>query len=183
MSLFESKAAAIFLVVISLNCTGAAQKVKVGFDKTVDFSKFRTYSWRETEAATNEPFRRAVLMAEIEAELERRGLKLLPDRGDLILDAQGGLGAEAGGQHQEIVSPVANTPTSPMNTVWSGAPVASGNLVLKGNLVLNFVDSASKTLVWEGTVSTKMDNANRDKNLKHLRKAIAKLLERFPPHY
>jgi hypothetical protein len=170
-----------FLVLVCMNCIATAQKVQVGFDKTADFSKYRTYSWGQSEAGPTEvPLRRAVVMSEIESVLAGKGLKRVDQYGDLTLDAQGGLGGEIGGQHQEATVPVTSSPSSPMNTVWSGAPVAAGSYVLKGTLVLNFVDTATKSLVWEGTVATKLDE-NRDKNYKHVRKAIAKLLERFPP--
>jgi hypothetical protein len=173
---------AVLLALVSLNYAANAQKVRVGFDKTADFSKYHTFSWGQSGTAPTEAaLRRAVVMAEIESVLAGKGLERVDQYGDLTLDAQGGLGGEIGGEHQEVTAPATSSPSSPMNTVWSGAPVAAGSYVLKGTLVLNFVDTATKSLVWEGTVATKLDNGNQDKNFKHLRKAIAKLLERFPP--
>jgi hypothetical protein len=165
-----------------LSCVATAQKVKIGFDKTADFSQYHTYSWGESEAAPTEaPLRRAVVMAEVESELAGKGLERVDQFGDLTLDAQGALGGEIGGQHQQATVPATSSLSSPMNTVWRGAPVAAGSYVLKGTIVLSFVDTATNSMVWEGTVATKLDHGNEDKNFKHLRKAIAKLLEQFPP--
>lgn len=172
--------AAIFLVLALLNCTASAQKVKVGFDKAADFSKYHSYSWLETPAEMT--VRRAAVMSEIESVLKSRGLTAVDRGGDLILDAQGNLGGEIGGEHQETTRPVTSgSPTSPTSTVWSGATVAPGSYVVKGTLVLSFMDSATKALVWAGSVSTKIDNGNTDKDIERIRKAIAKLLERYPP--
>jgi len=171
------------LVVALLDCLASAQKVEVGFDKTVDFSKYRTYSWSlpEEPVPTDAPLRRAIIMSEIEDKLARKGLQRVDHSGDLILDVQGALGGEIGGQHQGVNLPSPSTVSNPMNTVWSGAPVAAGSYVQKGKLIVNFVDANTKSLVWEGSVATKLDHENKDKNLHHLQKAISKLLERFPP--
>jgi len=178
----KATATATLLLLALPSCVASAQKVKVGFDKTVDFSKYHTYSWAQSQLAPTEvPLRRAVVMSEIESVLAGKGLQLVDQYGDLTLDTQGGMGGEIGGQHQESAVPVTSSPSSPMSTVWSGAPVAAGSYVLKGSLMLNFVDTTTKSLVWEGTVATKLDQGNQDKNFKHVRKAINKLLERFPP--
>ena len=174
--------AAIFLFLALLPCTSSAQKVKVGFDKAVDFSRYQSYSWlQSSEAPAEMTVRRAAVMADIDSILKTKGLKAVDQGGDLILDAQGGLGGEIGGQHQQATLPVTSTPGGSMSTVWSGAPIAAGSYVLQGTLVLSFMDSATKTLVWAGSVSTKIDNGNTDKDLERIRKAIAKLLERYPP--
>ena len=53
--------------------------------------------------------------------------------------------------------------------------------VPEGTLVLTFVDRTSNKVVWSGTVSEKLDIANKKKSLELVDKAIAKLLKQFPP--
>ena len=171
----------MLLILAFLQCTASAQKVKVGFDKGAKFSNYHSYSWRQSEGHTEMTLRRAMVMGDIDAVLKRKGLNILDHGGDLVLDAQGGLNGEIGGEHQQTTIPVPSSPGSSMSSVWSGATIAPGSFILKGTLVLNFVDSVSNTPVWTGSVSTKVDNGNTDKDRERIRKAIEKLLDRYPP--
>ena len=51
------------LLVLIVSTAAHAQKIKVEFDKSVDFSKFKTYAWDPTPQATAKP----VLAANIKA--------------------------------------------------------------------------------------------------------------------
>jgi Domain of unknown function (DUF4136) len=161
-------------------CAASAQKVKVGFDKTADFSKYHSYSWAKLSEDTEITLRRVAVMSEIDYGLKNKGLKQVDEGGDLLLYGTGGIGGDIGGEHQQLVMPVPATTSYPMATAWSGVPVAAGSYVISGNLVLEFVDRSTNGLVWQGAVSAKVDT-DRKKNAKRVRAAIAKLLERYPP--
>jgi hypothetical protein len=53
--------------------------------------------------------------------------------------------------------------------------------VVDGGLALQFIDRAAQKLVWQGSVSQKLDSGKRGENLKQIQKAVAKLLEDYPP--
>jgi hypothetical protein len=181
-TVMKAKLGSILLLFLTLlNCAASAQKVKVGFDKTVDFSKYHSFSWFQSDTPPEMTLRRAAAMAEIESAMKSNGFTVVENGGDLILHAQGGLGAEIGGQHQEPTLPVPSSPSSSMSTVWSGSPVAAGSYELKGTLVLSFVDPVTKSVVWSGSASTKIDNRSSNEDFERVRKAIRKLLKEFPP--
>ncbi len=175
-----SRVTAVGILMFVLAFSVEAQKVKVGYDKSVDFSKYRTYSWINDDS-TELTFRRAAIMAEIDAALEQRGLKLVEKSGDLLLSARGSIGGEMGGQHQDVIRPVPADFYYPSATAWTGVPAAAGSYVISGALILDFIDGSNKTLVWQGSVSQKMDSDNRTKNIERVRKAIGKLVEQYPP--
>ncbi|MDT8069096.1 MAG: DUF4136 domain-containing protein [Terriglobia bacterium] len=176
----RSKITVLGVLIFVLAFAAQAQKVKVGYDKSVDFSKYRTYSW-VSDNSTELTLRRAAIMAEIDYALKQRGLEVVDEGGDLLLAATGSIGGEIGGQHQDAIRPVPADFYYPTATMWSGAPAAAGNYVISGTLVLDFIDRSTKTLVWQGSVSEKMDTEKHTKNTERVRKAIAKLVERYPP--
>ena len=69
-----------------LVCTAAhAQKIKVEFDKNVDFAKFKTYAWDPTPQATGKPVLVAAIKGAVNEELAKRGVKLVADNPDLYI--------------------------------------------------------------------------------------------------
>ncbi len=177
----RSKAALIAMLLTLLIGTAAAQKVKVGFDKSVDFSKYHSYSWAKPSETTEVTVRRAAVIGEIDDILKSKGLQLMEEGGDLLVSGSGGFGGEMGGQHGGVLAPSPSSLVFPTTTMWTGVPVAAGSVVVKGTLLLQFVDRSTSSLVWQGTVSQKIETDNRPKNLELIRTAISKLLAQFPP--
>lgn len=51
-----------------------------------------------------------------------------------------------------------------------------------GSLVLDVVDGETKNLLWRGSAQAKVDrSATPEKREEHIRQAVGKILERFPP--
>jgi hypothetical protein len=62
------------------------QKVELDFDKQVDFTAFKTYSWKDTEPAAKDPQMHTRIVWYVERELEKKGLKKAPDgEGQLLV--------------------------------------------------------------------------------------------------
>jgi uncharacterized protein DUF4136 len=174
------------LLVAALPTTGAfAQKVNVGYDKSVDFSKYSSYTWAQPAAPPTRPMLYVSTMGSIDYELKAKGLARVESGGDLILIPAGGM--EFG------INYAAGTPISPSysgspptieNTMWTGAGAPSNLMapyVPEGSLMLNFVDRVANKVIWTGTVKQKVDMENKNKSLELIDKAIAKLLKDFPP--
>ena len=62
-----------------------AQKVKVGYDKGVDFSKYKTYTWQEPAMPPTRPHLYATVIGSVDGELHSKGLSRIDQNGDLIL--------------------------------------------------------------------------------------------------
>ena len=163
--------------------SGLAQKVKVGFDKTVNFSKYKSYTWQEP-GIKSRPFLYTTVAGSIRNDLESKGLARMEKDGDLTVLANGGLGFRLSGSGvtddscQNCKKPLAD----PME--WTGKtapPGASGAPLPEGTLELQLVDRASNKVVWSGTVTQKFNPEKQKQALERAANAIKKLLMEFPP--
>ena len=161
-----------------------AQDVRYNFDKSTDFTKYKTYKLVPIKGATevNELVDKQI-KAGIEAQLSQKGLtKADGDDADLLIGYQTAIG-----QEKEFTS---------YNTGWGYGPgwgrgwYGGGNgmttgqtsTIYTGQLVVDMYDSAKKDLVWRGVVSKTIDpNAKPDKQEKNLTKALTKLFKKYPP--
>ena len=164
------------LIVISVTTSAFAQKVKVGYDKSADFTKFKTYTWAKPDHPLERPQLYQDVVQTIDQDLNAKGLQRVDANGDLTLSAAGGIDFGY------------NMPPSPnMNsTMWSGAdaaPILLAPLVAQGTLILQFVDRSDDKMIWRGTVMQKLDPEQKDKALVLAQKAIDRLLKDFPPKH
>ncbi len=162
-----------------------AQKVSVGYDKSADFSKYKTYMWAQPTKPPTRPMLYAVIEGTIDYELKAKGLARTESNGDLIVAPAGGMEF---GINQATGTPIlpiyGGQPAAIDATMWTGAG-GPGSLmapyVPEGTLMINLVDRAANKVIWTGTVKQKLDMENKTKSLKLIDKAIVKLLKEFPP--
>jgi hypothetical protein len=170
------------VVALTLQATySLAQKVKVGFDKSADFTRYHTYSWPKDAVAPGMAPRRLAVIVEIDYQLKSKGLTRVEENGDLLLNGFGSFQGGLGGGDAGVFFPSYSTIYSPFMNMWTGVSSSPASLVVDGGLALQFIDRSAQRLVWQGSVSQKLDNNNRQETLKHIQKAIAKLLEKYPP--
>ena len=169
---------------VALTSVALAQKVEVGYDKSADFSKYKTYTLAEPAMPPTRPMLYATVMSTIDGELGSKGYSRVDKDGDLTLIHAGGIGFAIVVSGGAPLSPTFMGPAPSMNaTMWTGAH-GGGELmpaVPDGTLVLEFVDRATNRVVWSGTVSQKLDIEKKNKSLELASKAITKLLKQFPP--
>jgi Domain of unknown function (DUF4136) len=154
-----------------------AQGATTSFDKTVDFSKFKTYKWVTIKDAQQlDELTSDQLIGTLETELAKKGLtKSNSDKADLYIGYQ-------------IAGPDQKHPSNVIigGSYGSAAGASSGNggltrTVHPGQLVLDMYDSEKKQLVWRSVVSDAIDaNAKPDKKQKRMDKAVEKLLKEYP---
>jgi hypothetical protein len=173
------------LVVLSLLLCGSAtaQKVKTGYDKSADFSRYKTYTWAKPDRPSSRPFLREHVMGSIDDQLKRKGLQQVEQGGDLLVVASGGIGFDS---NMPTGAPILSYPSAPIismdATMWSGVAVSSpGPLFAEGSLGVDLVDMAADKLVWRGTVSEKLDPEKKNESLERVSKAIEKLFKDYPP--
>jgi hypothetical protein len=163
-----------------------AQDVRYNFDKSSDFSKFKTYKWVVLKDAPklSDLVDKQVKDA-IDAELAKKGLtKSDSDSADLYIGYQAGVTKE-----KEFTS---------FNSGWGYGPGWYGggwyggggmttttgqtSTIYIGQLAVDFYATAPQTLVWRGVASKTLDTeAKPEKQQKNLAKAVSKLLKNFPP--
>jgi Domain of unknown function (DUF4136) len=173
-----------FIAVVFVT-SGFAQKVKVGYDKSTDFSKYKTYTWAKPETPVTRPLLYGTVVSTIDQELQAKGLQKVEANGDLTLIAAGGIEYGSNLAAGTPILPVYGGPPPDLNaTMWTGgnpSAVSAGPLVAQGTLVLEFVDRSQNKAIWSGNVRQTFSPEQKNKSLDLAAKAIVKLLKRFPP--
>jgi Domain of unknown function (DUF4136) len=172
------------LCMAAFTAAAIGQKVDIGYDKSTDFSRYKTYTWEEPAMPPTRPLLYATVVGSIDGELKAKGLARIDKNGDLLLIPAGGVGfgiAVAAGT--PLSSSFSGPPPAINATMWTGAE-GPGQLmpaVPDGTLVLEFVDRTQNRVVWSGTVAQKLDIEKKNKSLDLASKAVTKLLKKFPP--
>jgi hypothetical protein len=160
------------------------QDVRFNFDKSVDFSKLKTYRWVAIrDAAKVDELTDKDIKAAVNAELRKKGLEIdESDKADLDVGYQASVD-----QEKQLYSYSSGWGEGPGwygsgCTGWSGVTTTTTSTIYIGQLDLDFYDSRGHNLIWRGMVSQTIDpNAKPEKQQKKLEKAVAKLLKSFPP--
>jgi Domain of unknown function (DUF4136) len=172
----------VLVAVFSVGCFG--QKVNLGYDKSVDFSKYKTYTFPEP-SLTGRPILYMNVVSTIRSELEAKGLVSVDKDGDLTVIAKGGFNYSSGSDAGLTTDSCPNCKAPLRDPLeWTGKaapPGISSTPLPKGVLALNLVDRATNKLVWSGTVMQKLDPEKKQKSLEKAHAAIKKLLAEFPP--
>jgi hypothetical protein len=58
------------LVLFALSSNAFAQKIKVGYDKSVDFSRYKTYTWAEPAMPPTRPMLYSTVLASVDDDLK-----------------------------------------------------------------------------------------------------------------
>ena len=172
--------------VLLVASTAVSQDVRYNFDKSADFSKFKTYKWVSIkDAAQLDELTDKQIKAALDAELARKGLtKIDGDNADLFAGYQTAIGTE-----KQFTSYNNNWGYGPgwYRGGWYGYPgggITTGqtSTIYVGQLALDLYDSSNHSLVWRGTATKTLNmNAKPEKRQKNLDKAVAKLMKSYPP--
>lgn len=159
--------------------TAAAQQVTYDFDRSADFSKYKTYRWVEIEGAERpNQLTDGHIKAAIDSELAAKGLsKSSGEDADLLIAYQVSIT-----QERQVNG------YSYGGYGWGGWGMGYGDTHMTtstinvGTLVLDVYDPEVKHLVWRGQ-ATKSLNPSKDpeKNRRKIQKAMTKLLKNYPP--
>src|SRR5215471_18846933 len=126
----------------------AGQKVKVDYDKSVDFSRFKTYRWIEGMAVSN-PAMNLYIIAAVDHDIQAKGMKLsTTDTADLWItynaaantDMNVGVVYNPGYVSQAVGAPV----------VWYVPPTfgSVARYIKKGSFAVELIETEKKQLVW-----------------------------------
>jgi hypothetical protein len=172
-SIFASVGIALLFATASF-----AQQVKTDYDRSADFSQYKTYSWEKVQTQD------ALWVGRIE------------DAVNASLAAKGWTQVASGGQ-AAIVAIEMTKNQQTLNTFYDGfgggwgwrrfgrggfgdATTTTENYNV-GTLCVDLFDANSKTLIWRGSASDTLSDKS-DKNIKNLDKGVQKMFEHFPPN-
>lgn len=155
----------------------AAQQVKTDYDRGVDFTRYRTYSWEHVETKDQLVVDRIKIAVNV------------------ALTARGWVQVESGGD-VSIVAVQVTSNQETLNTFYNGfgggwgwrrfggGGFAEATTTIEtykvGTVVIDLFDGKTKKLLWRGSSSDTLSN-NSDKNIKNLDKGVEKMFRQFPP--
>jgi hypothetical protein len=162
-------------LMIAMAASAAAQQVQTDFDKQVNFSQYKTYSWKIVQV--NNPLWQPRIKNAVDSQLAAKGWKLVDDGGDVVVVAVGTT------QTQRTLDTFYNGFGGGYR--WrgfggSGISTTAEHDYKEGTLVVDMFDAKSKQLIWRGGAQD-MLSENPDKNEKKLDKAVVKMFKKFPP--
>jgi hypothetical protein len=180
-----ARAALSFSLVLLFALGAPAQKVHVAVpDKSIDFSKFKTYSWSPIGAVAH-PMLAADVVGAIEDQMKAKGLQLVPSNPDLIVKVYGSIDQESTAYSNDPlygatggIPPFDPSLAGPMLVgTWGNTTVT----IHKGELVVDLLDPAAKKLVWRGMAQDNLAAHDKNKLLDQVNSAITKMFKDYPP--
>ena len=169
----QHKIFASFGIVLLAATASFAQQVKTDYDRSTDFSQYKTYSWEKVQTQ------------------DQLWVGRIKEAVDTALGAKGWTQAPSGGN----VSIVAIEMTRNQQTLdtfyngfgggwrWGGGFGDATTTVQNykvGTLVVDLFDANTKKLIWRGSSSDTLSDKS-DKNIKNLDKGVQKMFNHFPP--
>jgi len=169
----------IILIGLALFLANAlfAQQVKTDYDRTANFSQYKTYSWEKVQ--TPDPLWVDRIKAAVNGALAAKGWTLVESGGDISIIAM-----EINRNHQTL-----NTFYDDFGGGWGwrgfgfggfGESTTTSETYTVGTLVVDLFDAKTKMLVWRG-VSSGILSDKSDKNIKNLNRGVEKMFQHFPP--
>jgi hypothetical protein len=169
-----------YLLLILITSSAAAQvSVSTDYDKTVDFSKFKTYKY--TDEALNLPMtslNQERLIEALTSALAEKGFSPSEDP-DLLVDVT--ISAE----QKQTATETTNYYGTGYRYRWGGGFSTSTINVsdyTEGTIFLDLIDASNNQLVWQGRgVGTVQENSSPEKREKRINKAMTKIMKKYPP--
>jgi hypothetical protein len=163
--------------VVLVSTIALAQKVNYDFDKSANFSSFRTYAWAQGTHVNDELNHKRIVTA-IDAQLAaKRFRKVGADEHPDVLVAY----------HASFDKDLQINASS---VGWGPYGLGGGNRsgsarvqeVVVGTLVVAMMDARSSSVVWRGVASTDIDaSASPQRRDRNTNKAAEKLFKNYPP--
>ena len=162
-------------IALLLATTSSAQQVKTDYDRSADFSQYKTYSWEKVQ--TQDPL----------------WVNRIKDAVNAALTAKGWTQVESGG-NVAIIAMETTQNRQTLNTFYDGfgggwrwrglggfgESTTTADNYKVGTLVVDLFDANTKTLIWRGSSSDTLSDKS-DKNIKNLDKGVQKMFDHFPP--
>jgi hypothetical protein len=164
---------AVSIAAAALACSSTL-KTDVGFDQKADFSRYRTWSWRD-DGSIRDPVWNRRVQSVLEDELARHGLTRSDERPDLWVAVHWHLSTD-----QRVVS------YSPgwgyAWGAWAAPMMTEIYEVPAGAMLIDLVDVSRKEIVWRSSASAEIRaNKENEEREQRLREILAQLFSGYPP--
>ena len=161
---------------VMLGTVAIAQTVSYDFDRSADFSKFKSYTWvRGTNLSDALNHNR--IMRAVDAQLVARGFSKVetPANADVLVAYHASFDKNL--QINGFSSGFGGYRFGAMRT-----GTATAEEITVGTLAVDIVDATTKTIVWRGTATKEIDvKASPEKRDKNINRAAEKIFKNYPP--
>jgi hypothetical protein len=158
----------------------AAQKIKIEYEKTADFSKFKTYAW-VPGTPVFDPQMDAYIQNRLVEVLRRSGMiEAAVNAADILVTYHAALSTDlnVGTALDPTFAASGGTPIAG-HSIWETS-ATGGTHVTKGSIAFEILDRVAKRPVWIGTAKHSVSDAHQER-WNDVEKALDKLLSHFPP--
>ena len=162
---------ALILMLMAVHLQAA---VAVQVAKTVDFTQFKTFSWRQGTPASN-PATETMIRDAIQKELLAKGLTRVESGADLLVLTH----ARQASEMREDVDILGVQQRWPDESEPGGVSGDSLREIEVGTLVVDLLDGNSRLNIWRGTATRTLSDGPKTAR-KQIDKAVRKMFESFP---
>jgi hypothetical protein len=179
MRLFHTLA--FTFAIAAVPAIAAAQKTTYDFDKTADFTQFKSYAMKDG-TATGQPLVDNRIVAAIETQLAAKGFVRNDTAPDVFVVYH-----VAFDEQKDISSYSSGPMYGGYGWGWGGGWGTTTTDVrvreiLVGTLAIDIVDARSKQVAWRGLGTREIDtNAKPEKRDSNITKAVEKIFRNYPP--
>ncbi|HEY4380832.1 MAG TPA: DUF4136 domain-containing protein [Acidobacteriaceae bacterium] len=178
-SLVRHFAVAIFCAA-TLGAPVVAQTVTIDYDHSVDFLKFKTYTWGKIHATNPDVESRLTLAAN--RDMKGRYMTEVAKDSDVTLAA-----VVATQDKQEVSTFYDSLGDFPWQRTWGSSGFLDSQATLSDvplyTLVLDMYDTKSHKLLWRGTITVPAADATSKEADQKFDKAITQLIGKYPPKF
>jgi hypothetical protein len=159
------------VAVLCLGTVLVAEQVSVDFDRSADFSKFKTFAWT-TGTPVRDDLNHKRISHAIEQQLTFKGMTKVATDPDVMVAYHASFDRDL-----QITG---------FGSGWfhgAGRSMsARAQQVVVGTLVVDLIDATTRSIVWRGITSSDLNPAaSAEKRDKNLNKAASKLFKYYPP--
>jgi hypothetical protein len=168
----KSKTLVSAVLAMCLGTVVLCQHVTVDFDKSGDFSRFKTYAWVPGTNVPDELNHKRIVRA-VEAQLMAKGLASVASGPDLLVAYHASFERDL-----QIVAFGGGLPYR-----FGGGPLnARAETILKGTVVVDLVDANTQAIVWRATATSDIDpGAKAEKRDRNITRTAEKMFKSYPP--
>jgi hypothetical protein len=181
-----------FLLLLLLTCfisaAAQAQKADINWDRKVNFSSYKTYSWTTGTPAPN-PRSHQRIIEGVDAKLAAAGWQKVASNADVEVIYHVSVNPETTITSYSVGGPFTGYQWGlytyggayMSGTIGEGIPTEKIQTITVGELVIDIADVKTKNFIWRGAAKETLKERNFDKVKKKIDKAISKLFKEFPP--
>jgi hypothetical protein len=178
----------LLLLICLVATTAQAQKMDIDWDKKVNFSSYKTYSWDKGTPAPN-PLTGQRIIAGVDARLAVAGWQKVDSNSDVVVIYHASVSPQTSITTYSVGGPYNGYQWGWYSygggymggTIGEGAPTEKIQTIAEGQLVVDIVDVKSKNFIWRGSAKDTLKDRDPNKIKKKVENALAKMFKNFPP--